>query len=347
MAILDEDGLSRVLKAPLKAHIFLLFGDDAYLKEVYLDRLIKAALPDDSLRFFNYHAYEDDDTPLDEILGDADTLPMMAEHTCLVAKNYPLCDLSDKALKELEEKLRDMPETTVLVFCDTKVNFTNNRREFPKWASDIGVIARVGHAVELSHRSLQKTARMLIRGAAQRGTGIGEEEARYMVETCGDDLGNLLNEFNKLCAYADGRPITAEMIDEVVTKSVEASVFDLSEMIFTGNADRAFAIVYELLRRKTPMHPILGALYQAYMTLYRYKTAAAAGKPIESLLADMGYKPEQAFQFRKAAACAAKVPMAKLRRSLDILIEADIKSKSTSIEANVLLTELIAKLCAV
>lgn len=347
MAILDEDGFGRLLKAPLTQHVFLIFGDDSYLKEVYSERLLKAVLPDETLKFFNLHTYEDDETSLDEIFADADTLPVMAEKICLLVKNYPLDQLGEKALKELEEPLKAVPETTVLIFHYPTVDFTGMRRNYPKWAGVIEIFNRCGVAVELTHRTQKKTAQMLVRGAASRGTSIDPDTAAYMIGVCGDDLGTLLNEFNKLCAYADGAPITKEMVDGIVTKSVEASVFDISAMIFTGNADKAFEIVYELLRQKTPVQSIMGALNQAYMTIYRYKTAMAAGRSIGELLNDMGYKSDQDYVFRKIAGPAAKFSMTKVRRSLEILIEADVKSKSTAASPETLLTEVIAKLCAV
>ena len=62
MPLIDEDGLQRLLKAPPQEHIFFLFGDDSYLKEVYAERLQKAVIADDALKFFNFHVYEDDET---------------------------------------------------------------------------------------------------------------------------------------------------------------------------------------------------------------------------------------------------------------------------------------------
>ena len=347
MPLLDEDGFARLLKAPLTDHIFMIFGDDSYLKEVYAGRLQKAALPDETLRFFNFHSYEDDETPLDMIFEDADILPAMAEHTCLLIKNYPLNELGEKAVAETEQRLRDVPVTSVVIFYYSSLDFTYSKKDYPKWAPWIELFRRCGVAAELSHRTVPKTVQMLVRGAASRNATIGRDEAAYLVELCGDDLGNLLNEFNKLCAYADGSPITREMIDTIATKSVEASVFDISAMIFSGNADRAFAITYELLRQKTPMQSVIGALNQAYMTIYRYKVMRAAGKQLPQLLEDMGYRSDQSYIFNKISSYAGRCSMHKIRRSLEILIEADVKSKSTAAKPETLLTELIAELSAV
>ncbi len=347
MPLINEDAFARLLKTPLRDHIFFLFGDDSYLKEVYAERLQKAVLKDDALKFFNYHVYEDDTTPFADIFADADILPVMTDKTCLLIRNYPLDSLGKDDLASFFTLLKQTPETSVLIFYYSSLNFTYNKYDSPKWCPIIETIRDIGVAVELSHRTEAKTVQMLMKGAAGRGTGIGAREAAYMIDVCGDDIGNLLNEFNKLCSYADGKPITVQMIDETVTKSVEASVFDISAMLFSGNADRAFAITYELLRQKTPVQSIIGALNQAYMTAYRYKIMKAGRRNLAEMLSDMGYKGDQTYQFRKTAAFADKCSMEKMRRSLNILIEADIKSKSTAAAPETLVTELIAELAAV
>ena len=61
----------------------------------------------------------------------------------------------------------------------------------------------------------------------------------------------------------------------------------------------------------------------------------------------MGYKADQGYVFQKIAAHASGLRMDKIRRSLHILMEADVKSKSTAASPYTLLTEVIAELCAV
>ena len=346
MPLIDEEGLKRLLKNEITEHVFLLFGDDAYLKAGYSERLEKAVLQNETLRFFNYHEYEDADTPLELIFADADNLPVMAPRTLLKIKNYPLDTLGEKGLGALEAMLKNAPPHAVLLFVYPTLDFTYNRRDYPKWAAAVDLFKKYGTAAECSHRTGRKLTQMLVKGAPARGTSIGEAEAAYMIERCGDDITILLNEFNKLCAYADGKPITNEMIDETVTKTVEASVFDISASIFSGDTDRAFAIAMELLRVKTPVQSVLGALDQSYMTIYRYKTAKAAGRTVQDLMADMGYKNDQSYMFQKISGFAAKTPMPAIRKALEILSEADIKSKSTATPPETLLTEVIARLSA-
>ncbi|MBQ7637588.1 MAG: DNA polymerase III subunit delta [Clostridia bacterium] len=346
MPLIDEEGFAKLLKTDFTENKFMVFGDDGYLKEVYSDRLIKAVIKDESLKFFNFRTY-DEQAQADDIFEDADILPVMSDRTLLFIKNFPLSELGEKVLKEFEEKLKNVPDSSVMVFYYSSSDFSANKKEFPKWSAAIEMFRRVGTAVDLSHRTEKKIVRMLIKGASSRNASISEDAAAYFINVCGEDTGNLLNEFNKLCAFADSQPITKEMIDVCVTKSVDASVFDISAAIFSGNADRAFEITNELLRQKTPVQSILGALIQSYMTVYRYKTVKNAGRSLSEIIGPFGYKGDPGYLFGKISAFANRLEMKKLRSSLDILSEADIKSKSTSVDPASLLTEVIAKLCAV
>lgn len=345
MAILNEDSLGKLLKTDPQQNVWFLCGDDAYLKEFYCNKLVSQTV-DEAMRMFNFHTYEDGDTPLPDIFADAETLPMMSEKTCLLVKDYPLDELGKEQRAELEKNLRNIPETTVMVFYCGNADITYDRRKNAKWCDIMDLFQKVGVVAELSHRTPQKIARMLMKAAPERGTTIGQEEAEYLIGVVGEDIQVLLNEFNKVCAFADGAPVTREMIDQTAVKTVEASVFDISEAIFTGKTDQAFAIVQELLRKKTPAQPIIGALAGAYVNLYRLQTAYAADKNVSDFAETMGYKGNSSYALKKLAGFTRKIPRAAVKESIDILLEADVKSKSAAVDPAILLSEVLARLSA-
>lgn len=345
MAFLEEDGFAKLLKTDFSDHLFLIFGDDSYLKDYYCGRLADRIV-DESMKLFNFHVYQDDETSLEEIFADADNLPMMAEKTCLLVRNYPLDELKKDELKDFEKRLTDVPDSTVLIFFYGTEDVAYNPTKGSKWNAAVKLFIQHGQAVKLDHRTPAKIAAMLVKRAKDRGTVIAQPEAQYFVECVGDDMQALLNEFNKLCAYSQGQPITKEMIDTTATKSVEASVFDISAAIFNGNTDRAFATANELLRQKTELQPMLGALASAYVDIYRYKVALNTGKGYSDFAEAFGYKGNQSYRFNKIYAFARKSSIGSIRKAIDVLSEADVRSKSTKKDDAVLMTETIAKLAA-
>lgn len=342
MSLTDEDLFAKMLKSEINRNIFLFCGDDDYLKEHYCGLLISKTIGN-APEFFNLHKYEDDNTELDEIFADAENLPVMSEKTCLVARNYPLSELSTSAVSEFENNLKSIPETTVLIFWFSAEKIPTGKNA--KWDGIVKLFDKYGVVVKIDHRTTAKTAKLLVSRAKEKGTSIDPETAMYLLDCVGDDLQTVLNEFNKVCAFSEGKPVTKEMIDMTAVKSVEASVFDISESIFSGNTDKAFSVLSELLRQKVPASSVIGALGSAYVNVYRLKVALNAEKTVSDFAGEYQYK-ETKYTFNKIAPFARKSSLSSIKKALDILSKADITSKSSKISDEMLLTRLISELAS-
>lgn len=342
MPLIDEDLFAKKIKSDISDNIFLFCGDDDYLKEFYCGKL-SGKIVDESLMFFNFHSYEDDDTALDVIFADAENLPVMAEKTCLVVKNYSLDLLKTDELDAFKKNLRSIPESTVMIFYFASNKIPQGKNA--KWDNIIKLFSELGTVVKIEHRTPAKTAKLLVSRAKEKGTSIDYDTAYYLVTSVGDDMQTVLNEFNKVCAFSCGEPVTKEMIDMTAVKSIEASVFDISANIFSGNTDKAFSIVNELLRQKTPVNSVIGALGSAYVNLYRLKVALNCDKNVADFADSFQYK-ETRHTFGKILPIAKAAKLSSIRKSLDVLLEADTKSKSSKISDEILLTELVSKLAS-
>ncbi len=338
----DEDIFAKMLKSELNYNLFLFCGSDDFLKEHYSNLLTKKVV-DEAMMFFNYHKYEDNAVQLHEIFADAENLPVMSEKTCLFVKNYSLDKLGSKEFSEFENNLKNIPETTVMIFYFSSDFIPSGKNA--KWDGIIKLFEKIGCVVKTDHRSPAKLAKLLASRAKERGTSIDTDTALYLINVVGEDMQTVLNEFNKVCAFSEGNPITESMIDMTATKSVEASVFDISTSIFSGNTDKAFSILNELLRQKVQSSAIIGALANSYVNAYRLKTAFNAGMTAEDFYKDYQYK-ETRYTFGKIAPFVKKSTISSLRKAIGILSEADKKSKSSAIPDDILLTELISKLAS-
>lgn len=344
MPVIDEEKFSKMLKNGLSGNIFFLFGEDTYLKDYYCEKLIDLTV-DENLRFFNLHTYQDDETDLETIFADADNLPMMADKTCLLVRNFPLASLNADALKKLESQLRDIPETTILVFFYNALEVQYTPYKYSKWNAVVNLFAKCGFAVQLDHRTPERMAKMLVSKAKTKGTSIDPEEALYLVQCVGDDMQTLMNEFNKICAFSEGEKITKEMIDRTAVKSVEATVYDIGLAICSGDIDKAFSILNEVLRQKTEVQLIIGALANTYVNIYRYKIALNAGKGYNDFAETFNYK-NASLAFRDLSAFTRKSTIGSIRKAIGILSEADVRAKSTKVDERIFMTEVIAKLAS-
>ena len=80
MKTIDED-----IKSGQFKKIYLLYGDEAYLKKQYKDKLKKALVqPDDTM---NFTAYEGKDTNPKEVIDLSETLPFFADRRVILIEN--------------------------------------------------------------------------------------------------------------------------------------------------------------------------------------------------------------------------------------------------------------------
>lgn len=235
----------------------------------------------------------------------------------------------------------DPPESCVLVFWQDAVEADVKKNA--KWKAFAAAVEKKGACVEFRRKSTADIVKLLCGGAARRGCRLQPDNARLLVEQCGDELHLLLNELDKLCALAGEGEITREMIETAGTKNLEASVFDLSKAILQNHYARAYAILHRLLSQREEPVTILAVLSTAYADLYRAKVAAAAGKQADTLTADFQYRGKE-FRLRNAARDASRLSIDVLRRSLDTLAQADLRLKSSRTDKRVVLEQTAARL---
>ena len=88
---------------------------------------------------------------------------------------------------------------------------------------------------------------------------------------------------------------------------------------------------------------MLYVLSTSYIDAYRIRVADECGVLKDDVAKDFSYK-NRAFTLNNARKATAKVTTEALRKSLDVLIEADLKFKSTTVNARIYMEQLIAQL---
>ena len=81
--------------------------------------------------------------------------------------------------------------------------------------------------------------KLLLKEAEKAGCMLSKDNASRIVEYVGPDLNALLNEMEKLCAFADGGEITRSMIEDMVPKSTETTVFLMANALTAGSYEKS------------------------------------------------------------------------------------------------------------
>ena len=221
MKNLNED-----LKTGNIKQAYLLYGEEAYLKKQYRDRLTKAVLPEGDT--VNYAHYEGKGINVPEIIDLAETMPFFAEKRLIVMEDSGLFKNADA---KFADYIKSMPETVCFVFVESEVD---KRSKMYKAVKDIGRVVELG-------RQDEKTLLLWLAGNIKReGRQIKQSTAEYMLSRTGTDMENLEREMEKLFSYTLGRnEITVADIDAICTTQITNKIFDMIEAVATRQQTKA------------------------------------------------------------------------------------------------------------
>ena len=343
MPEITERDLKKQLKENTFSTLYMIYGDEAYLKTFYAGRICARAV-DDALRDFNFHRFEGKSIDWDAVSDAVEAFPMMSARTCVLLKDVPVDTLSQSDRDKLMQILSDIPPTcTVVLWMDTVEVLPKKNA---KWRAFLKEIAPFAHLLALDKRGSADLVKLVRGGAEKRGCAISPQTAGYFVSLVGNDLTMLLKELEKLCAYKGTGEITPRDVDAVAVRTVEAVVFDLSKAMFAADAARAFSILALLFRQKTEPTMILGALIACYVDIYRVKVFTLAGGRAEDAASVFNYKGKE-FRLRIAARDGGQMSLQDVRRCLEILYRCDKNLKGSGMDARLLLERCMTELMLV
>ena len=335
MAEFNEKEFKAHIKSRELYNIYLIMGDEDFLKRFYLDRLVNLTV-DESMQDFNVDRF-DGKSDLNKIFDTCELVPMMSEKRCVVVEDFKIENLKDEYLSSMRAFFADFPEFTTLIFYQ-KSDFSASKAK-----KVIDLFKSFGAVCCIDKRKGKELIKPLISSASKNKCILTEENANYLVSVCGDDYNVLTNEVNKLCHYVSQGEITKSAIDELVTKTDDAKIYFLTKSLIAKNFDKAYETLSSLLRQKTEPEYIMGTIISTYVDIYRAKTALANSQSADALASDFDYK-NTAFRLTNAARDSRGMTIETVRKCLDELNNADRQLKFSRESATVVFEQLMVKL---
>lgn len=336
MANFDEKSLKAHIKSGDFYSIYLICGDEDYLKKTYTD-MIAAKSVDSAFESFNLQKFEGKGLDLGDVFEQASIMPMMSDKRCLIVEDYKLEGANDKDISHIAAYVESCPETSIVIFVQKNPEFSLAKA---KKAADI--ISKHGAVCTLNKRTGNDLIKPLISSASKHGCTLTAQMANYLVSQVGDDFNVLINELHKVCGYADGE-ITKAHIDAVAVKTDDVKIYYLTKALMQKDFDKAYKVLHTLLKQKISAEYILGTIISAYVDMYRAKVSLFSGENADALASDFGYR-NTAFRLANGARDASKMDLPTLRKCLEVLSQADMKLKKSSDDDVIVLEQLMVKL---
>lgn len=330
----NEDSFSKAYKAQAPSGLYLLYGSEEYLVDVWAKKIKKQVCGDGGA--FNFQRFDGRKLDIDALFEATEALPLMAQEKCVLLDDLDTGKLPPNGIEKLTELFSDLNPACVLI--------VTGRSAFDAKSAAgkklVALAAEHGTAAELGTRNAAGLTSFLKSIAKKTGCEISPEICKYILTICENDMNSLSCEMAKICAFAGGGEITRRHVDAVAAPKIEARVFDLSKAIFAGNAQRALELLSNLFYLRESPVAVLAALSMSYADMYRARIARDEGVPAAEAMRMFGYKSE----YRVQTAFSGRLSATALRKSLLILADCDSKMKSTGLDDKILLEQTVIQL---
>lgn len=287
--------------------IYLLYGEERYLRRQYTDRLKKALCgEDDSM---NTHFYEGKDVPVGEIIDLAETLPFLAARRVIFISNSGLFKSGGE---KMAEYLTAPNETTFFVFTENEVD---------KRSKLFKTVQTNGYVSEFAVQDENTLKRWVAGILNKEGKKITENTVQLFLSKTGTDMENIRMELEKLICYCMDRDvITEDDVNTICTNRISNHIFDMINAIADGQNAQALQLYYDLLALREPPMRILFLIARQYNMLLQVKELKSRGYDNKTIGSKIGVPP---FIAGKYVAQAARFKSADLRLAVTQCVEAE------------------------
>lgn len=174
--------------------------------------------------------------------------------------------------------------------------------------------------------------------ANQEGINIAPDISSFLVSYVGTDQWRLSQEIKKLSLA--NKPITQELIRDIVDPNPQASVFELLDAAIAGDVDRVVSLISIIERTEDP-YKFVGLITSQ---VYALAVVHAGGdRPSAAIAKDAGIHP---FVASKTQTVARRIPRERLAGIIEQIGDLDMQLKSTGGDPWLLIRAALTKIAA-
>ena len=308
--------MNRPQRQPLKA-AYLILGDDLPKIEIAVKRL-KLRISEQSGSDLNIEEFDAATDSAAQVVNAANTLAFLGGTRLVLVHETQAWPKADKEI--IAAYLRSPAPDACLTLLAEKLPAADLLR---------AAIKEHGEVLEYAAPKEGQLPQWLVQEAAGRlDMDLGFQEARLMVQRCGDNQSILLRELEKLQLYADGRRVTSDDIRLLATPTVEASIFDLLDSLALGRGSASFTAVDELLAAGERPEVLFARIARNFQNLARVAAMRDEGMRAEAIQTELKMK---AYPVRKLMEQSALLGTDGIARRLAVLAETDARMKGMGV----------------
>lgn len=323
--------------------IYLLYGEETFLLEQQLNKIKKKF--GETIKGINY--INIDENNVQELISDIETPAFGYPTKLIIARETGIFKREGKgktggASKEVKDKINDYLKNNVDMINDSVILiFVESQAEKN---SIYNTIEKIGTVCNFEEQKPIQIIKRLKAICNSYKVNVNENTLQYLIECCGTNMQDLINEIRKLIEYAGANgTIEKQDIDKLCIKKIESVIFDLTDNLGQKKVKEAMEVLYNLIAAKEPIQKILITLYNHFKKLYFVKLVIFYNKDITQSLQ---LKPNQLFLVNKYKIQAKGFKTKELMQIIQELENLDYKYKIGLIDLNVGLEAILCAYCS-
>lgn len=318
--------------------LYFIWGSEAFLIEEEIQRLVRqiqeASGEEPEVLFLEADYLE----PL-QLLEALDYSPLFSVKRVLIIKRPSWLGKSRKKRSKTDEYLRALEEYLKRPSNDQLVIISGEENP-----TSLGLERKLGQGLKIlqvKQPEAQDLIKWLQRQFEQRGREIKPELARVMASS-GQNMYYLLNLIDKLCLMAPGEPVQITELEAELDSGEEIRVFKLSDALLRRDIRTAMKAFQQLLDQGESEVLFLYIIVRQFIQMAKVKHYTGEGRTNKEIEALTGLK-SWAVKTKKEQ--ANRFSWDEIAGLFKAFLDADTRMKSTSQEDQMIMEELIVKIC--
>lgn len=274
------------------AAVYVCYGLEKYLMDDFIRSLTQQLIEPDHLDFA-VTRFELKENSIESVIEDAETVPFMVPKKLVIASDaYFLTGARQvKGVKvehdvdHLLKYIQSPVEYTVLLIT-VEAEKLDERKKLVKQLKELSTV------VNFSTLTANDLTHWIKLQAEQLGCSIEPTAIDALVMNSGANLQGLSAELEKLSLYVGQKgTITTELIQNLVVRSTEQSIFKMIEDIVHMRLDQALSIYYDLLKQKEEPVKICMLIARQFRIMLQVKELSQQGYTQQQIASQLKLHP--------------------------------------------------------
>jgi DNA polymerase-3 subunit delta len=327
----------------MKTQVFLFLGEEEFLKEEEINKLIKSydSGTKERPRIICHKFWADDEEfAIEKVLAIAKTANLFSCHQIIVIRETE--KINPSAQKALLSYIQNPVDSTILIL----VSQAKRGRMKQKDVTAGDFLRTLSRQPRLVVRNCSRLSEWELRQriktwAKERGKVINERGIDFLLSRLGRDIRRLYQTIEKLSVFAkDKEKLEDSDLENIVDQELSWDVYKMLDAVLTRNTPQALEILRQLNQFNVKPEEILSVLAKELRKIYRAKKFIRQGLSPLQIRTKLGIK----FYADKLFAYAKNLKFEELEDRLRKLLYADVCIKTGRLKSYYALESWILEL---